>query len=198
MLLSYSPNVVLVRSVNIITPTEAEIFIFALNIIYLDCEFFLNGALGFGLNVVAPNLVDGGSSPIGVTAANLGPLVKDLMSQIGYNYVGHLRAVKRTVSGGIARPLLNISSATFAELYSWIMPLVEDNLCLHLIPMQKTPTFCLQHIFFLTLVLLLLAGLLGVEAGIDAVIRTLLYERRDEIVTPMSECGRVYKSNLRS
>ncbi|KAL1320743.1 hypothetical protein HN51_065448 [Arachis hypogaea] len=198
VLLSYSPNAVLVRSVTIIASTEDLLFAFALNFDYCTAEYLLHGALGFGLDEVAPNLVDGGPSPIGASVANLSPLVKDIFSQIGYQYVGRIRAIKRTViNGGIARPLVNISSATFAEFMDnafgrQLVPPFD--------PYANDTNFLLASYFFPYIGLtglvnanaLLLtpaaktlgARILSIDAGQDAIIRTLLYERRDEIVTP--------------
>uniref|UniRef100_A0A804L725 Desiccation-related protein PCC13-62 n=1 Tax=Musa acuminata subsp. malaccensis TaxID=214687 RepID=A0A804L725_MUSAM len=86
-----------------IFPTDIDLLQFALNLEHMEADWFLYGALGYGLDAVAPELVMGGPPPIGATKANL------------------------------------------------------DNL---------------------------LAGLLAVESGQDAVIRTLLYERANEVVQP--------------
>ncbi|MED6134990.1 hypothetical protein PIB30_042088 [Stylosanthes scabra] len=198
VLLSYSPNAVLVRSASIISPTDDLIFVFAENFDYLEAEFFLYGALGEGLDAVAPELVGGGPPPIGASIANLGSLVKDLMTQLGYQYVGHLRALKTTVAnGGIGRPLLNISSATFAEfmdnafgrqLVPPFDPFANDTN--FLLAAYFIPYIGLTGLVYANTLLQtpsakgLAAGILGVEAGQDAIIRTLLYERLNETVTP--------------
>ncbi|XP_016195072.2 desiccation-related protein PCC13-62-like [Arachis ipaensis] len=200
VLLSYTPNMVLVRSDNTtITQTEKDLFEFALNFAYLECEFFLNGALGYGLDVVAPKLVEGGPPPIGAKRANLGPLVKDLMSQIGYQYTGQLRAKKRIVKG-FPRPLLNISSELFAQLMdnAFERPLVppfdpyvnEINFLLasYVIPYIGVTGLTNANILLETpTAKALLAGILGMESGQDGVIRTLLYEHRARLVDPYKE-----------
>lgn len=47
---------------------------FPLNLEYLEGEFFLWSALGYGLDRVALELVGGGPAPIGIQKANLDPL----------------------------------------------------------------------------------------------------------------------------
>ncbi|KAJ4980052.1 hypothetical protein NE237_010832 [Protea cynaroides] len=51
----------------------------------------LRGALGYGLDSVAPNLTLGGPPPIGARKANLDPLIRDIITQFAYQEVGHLR-----------------------------------------------------------------------------------------------------------
>lgn len=62
-----------------------------MNLEYLEAEFFLFGALGLGLDKVAPNLTMGGPSPIGAQKANLDPLTRDIILQFAWQEVGHLR-----------------------------------------------------------------------------------------------------------
>ena len=64
---------------------------FPLNLEYLEAEFFLYGALGHGLDKVAPNLTMGGPSPIGGKKANLDALTKDIIRQFAFQEVGHLK-----------------------------------------------------------------------------------------------------------
>ena len=85
---SYSP-VLIVRSA---TPqSDDDLIEFALNLEYLEAEFFLFAALGHGLDVVNPGLADGGPPPIGAKLAKLDPLVRDVILQFGLQEVGHLR-----------------------------------------------------------------------------------------------------------
>lgn len=64
---------------------------FALNLEFLEAEFFLYGALGSGLDSIAPYLAKGGPLPIGARKANLDPLVARIIQEFGYQEVGHLR-----------------------------------------------------------------------------------------------------------
>ncbi|MED6134988.1 hypothetical protein PIB30_042086 [Stylosanthes scabra] len=190
MLLSYSlPNEVLGRSATL-PKSDVELIEFALNLEYLEADYFLNGALGHGLDVVAPNLTGGGPPPIGARIAHLGPLVRDVILQFGLQEVGHLRAIKSTVRG-FPRPLLNISSETFGQIIdnafafdpyandinyliaTYVIPYVGLNGYVGANPLLQSVT-----------AKKLVAGLLAAESGQDAVVRAMLYERRYEIVIP--------------
>ena len=71
--------------------SDVDLLEFPLNLEYLEAEFFLFGSLGHGLDVVAPNLIEGGPTPIGVRLARLGSLVRNIILQFGFQEVGHLR-----------------------------------------------------------------------------------------------------------
>ncbi|MED6134987.1 hypothetical protein PIB30_042085 [Stylosanthes scabra] len=199
VLLSYSPNGVLVRSAphySSLPKSDADLVEFALNLEYLEAEFFLYGALGYGLDVVNPNLTQGGPTPYGGKIAHLSPIIKDVTLQFALQEVGHLRAIKKWVKG-FPRPLLNISSETFGEIIdkafgeklnpsfdpyandinyliaSYAIPYVGLNGYVGANPLLKS-----------TNAKSLIAGLLGVESGQDAVIRALLYERWNQRVRP--------------
>lgn len=73
------------------TDQDRKLLEFPLNLEYLEAEFFLFGALGFGLDKVAPNLTMGGPSPNGAQKANLDPLTRDVILQFAWQEVGHLR-----------------------------------------------------------------------------------------------------------
>ncbi|KAE9601518.1 hypothetical protein Lal_00040575 [Lupinus albus] len=95
--------------------SDVDLIEFFLNLEYLEAEFFLFGATGHGLDSFAPELAQGGPSPIGAKMANLDPLTKNVIYQFALQKIGHLRAVKRTVKG-FPRPLLNISMEAFAQI----------------------------------------------------------------------------------
>ena len=71
--------------------SDVDLLEFPLNLEFLEAEFFLFGALGYGLDKVAPNLTKGGPSPIGARKAKLDSLTRDIILQFGWQEVGHLR-----------------------------------------------------------------------------------------------------------
>ncbi|XP_028753570.1 desiccation-related protein PCC13-62-like [Neltuma alba] len=176
--------------------SDKDLLEFPLNLEYLEAEFFLFGSLGYGLDIASPDLAQGGPSPIGGRLAQLDPLTKDIILQFGLQEVGHLRAIKSTVKG-FPRPLLNISSQVFATIMNKAFgrPLnppfdpyansINYLLATYVIPYVGLTGYVganpmLQN----TTSKQLVAGLLGVESGQDAVTRALLYERKHELVAP--------------
>ncbi|KAK8565466.1 hypothetical protein V6N13_020570 [Hibiscus sabdariffa] len=163
---------------------------FALNMEFLEAEFFLFGALGKGLDDLAPSLTQGGPPPSGGRRANLEPMIRRIIEEFGSQEIGHIRAVTQSV-GGIPRPQLNLSAEAFAATMSRAMdtklsppfnPYVNSInylLASYVIPYEGLVGY-VGTIPSLSLV----ASLLGVEAGQDAVIRGLLFERGDETVSP--------------
>ncbi|KAI6695744.1 hypothetical protein NL676_023454 [Syzygium grande] len=179
-----------------IPATDAELIHVAMNLEFLEAEFFLYGALGKGLDSIAPYLALGGPPPTGGQRANLDPLVQRIIEEFGYEEVGHLRAIYTTV-GGIQRPLIDISAHKFAMIVDealghklWppfdpYLDTVNYLLASYLIPYVGLTGYVgtIPNLSKFT-TKALVAGLLGVEAGQDAVIRTLLYERALEKVVP--------------
>lgn len=179
-----------------IYPEDVELLQFALNLEHLEAEFFLFAALGYGLDGIAPELAMGGPPPIGAKKANLDEVTQRIIAEFGYQEVGHLRAIKSTV-GGFPRPLYDLSAKNFAELFdnAFESPLVPP-----FDPYLNSLNYVLASyvIPYVGLVAYvgtnpningyqskrLLAGLLGVESGQDAVIRTILYEQAEEVVHP--------------
>lgn len=179
-----------------IPKADVPLLEFPLNLEYLEAEFFLYGALGYGLDRVAPKLSDGGPPPYGVRLANLDPFTKDVITQFGYQEVGHVKAIKAGVKG-FPRPFLNLSAAAFASvmnsavgktLYPPFDPYANSInylLASYVIPYVGLTGYVganpkLQGYKSKKLV----AGLLGVEAGQDAVIRALLYQHAFSTVHP--------------
>ncbi|KAK4586425.1 hypothetical protein RGQ29_023532 [Quercus rubra] len=179
-----------------IAKADVDLLEFPLNLEFFEAEFFLYGALGYGLDKVAPNLTQGGPTPIGAKKANLDPFTKDVIEQFAYQEVGHLRAIQKVVKG-FPRPLLDLSKESFAKvvdaavgkklsppfdpyysgvhylLASYLIPYVGLTGYVGTIPKLQAPTSRR-----------LVAGLLGVESGQDAVIRAYLYEHAHEVVKP--------------
>ncbi|KAM3687949.1 hypothetical protein ACJW30_10G115000 [Castanea mollissima] len=182
-----------------IQATDTDMIQFAQNLEFLEADFFLYGALGRGLDSFTPSFAKGGPPPIGAKKVNLDPLVAKIIEEFGYEEIGHLRAIINA-TGGIPRPQLDLSAQNFANFihqalgFSLITPFVPFdpylNTINYLIASNLIPYIGLTG-YVGTLPVLsninlrsLVAGLLGVEAGQDAVIRALLYERANEIVLP--------------
>ncbi|XVE73294.1 hypothetical protein DITRI_Ditri11bG0106000 [Diplodiscus trichospermus] len=179
-----------------IKASDEDQIMFAQNLEFLEAEFFTHGALGKGLDAFAPEFAKGGPPPIGGRKANLDPLTRRIMEEFGYQEIGHLRAIVTSV-GGIPRPLLDISSENFAKIFdkavgyrldppfdpyadstkfllaSYVIPYAGLNGYVGTIPyLDKFTSRSL------------VASLLGVESGQDAVLRALLYEKAYEKVEP--------------
>lgn len=187
---SYKPGLV--------PPTDVNSIEFPLNLEFLEAEFFLWSALGYGLDKAAPELVSGGPAPVGAQKANLDPLVREIIEEFAYQEVGHIRAIKATVPG-FPRPQLNLTAANFATIMNAAL---NTTLTPPFNPYANSVNYLLASYVIPYVGLVgyvgtnpnlhsrtakrLIAGLLGVESGQDAVIRSLLYEKLFEKVTPYS------------
>ncbi|KAL4579228.1 hypothetical protein LXL04_015366 [Taraxacum kok-saghyz] len=175
---------------------DTNLLEFPLNLEYFEAEYFLYGSIGKGLDSIEPNLAAGGPPPVGAKQANLSHIVKDIITQFAYQEIGHLRAIKKVVDG-FARPLLNLSAESFATVMNDAFgkplsppfdPYANDInylISCYVIPYVGLTGYVganpkLQSPISRKLV----AGLLGVESGQDAVIRSVLYERAKEKVVP--------------
>ncbi|KAJ4727648.1 Desiccation-related protein PCC13-62 [Melia azedarach] len=186
---------------------------FALNLEFLEAEFFLYGALGKGLDYIAPWLAEGGPPPIGAKKANLDEVTNQIIEEFGYQEVGHLRAIIAEI-GGFPRPLLDLSPQKFATIFNEAVGYELEppfdpylNSINYLLASYVIPYVGLVG-YVGTIPNLtkytsrrLVAGLLGVESGQDAVLRTLLYERAHEKVLPYNKTVAeftIYISELRN
>ncbi|KAJ6817416.1 desiccation-related protein PCC13-62-like [Iris pallida] len=169
---------------------------FALNLEHTETEWFLFGALGYGLDNVEPELAMGGPPPVGTRKARLDNVTRRIIEEFGYQEVGHLRAIKKTV-GGFPRPLINLSKHNFEQIFDEAFgyslsppfdPYIDSLnylLASYVIPYVGLVAYVGTNPNIEGYVTKrLLAGLLAVEAGQDAVIRALLYERAKETVPP--------------
>ncbi|XP_024521274.1 desiccation-related protein PCC13-62-like [Selaginella moellendorffii] len=183
-----------------IPEADAEGLQLALNVEYLEAEFFLWSAFGHGLDVIIPGLSGGGSPPVGAQLANLDEFTRDLSAQFGYQEIGHLRAIKDTLgSAAFRRPVLDLSSANWAAFFDRALggslnpPFdVYANSLNFLLASYMIPYIGLTGYvggntnLQSSTAKRLVAGLLGVESGQDAVIRAYLTEHAERIVSPYS------------
>ncbi|KAG8063394.1 hypothetical protein GUJ93_ZPchr0003g17385 [Zizania palustris] len=175
-------------------PHDVDPVQFALNLEFTEAEFFLHAAFGKGLDHFAPNLTLGGPPPVGAMKANLDELTWRVIAEFAYQEIGHLRAIQRTV-GGIPRPLIDLSAHNFAEVMDAAVGYHLDppfdpyaNGLNFLLAVYVIPYLGING-YTGTIPLIdgyatkrLVAGLLAVEAGQDAVVRGLLFDRRRETV----------------
>ncbi|KAJ6797976.1 desiccation-related protein PCC13-62-like [Iris pallida] len=177
-------------------PRDVDLMQFALNLEHTETEWFLFGALGYGLDNVEPELAMGGPPPVGTRKARLDNVTRRIIEEFGYQEVGHLRAIKKTV-GGFPRPLINLSKHNFEQIFDEAFgyslsppfdPYIDSLnylLASYVIPYVGLVAYVGTNPNIEGYVTKrLLAGLLAVEAGQDAVIRALLYERAKETVPP--------------
>ncbi|PHT35807.1 Desiccation-related protein PCC13-62 [Capsicum baccatum] len=94
---------------------DVDLIEFPLNLEYLEAEFFLWGSLGYGLDKLAPELADSGWPPIGAQIVKLSPLIKDVITQFGFQEVRHLRV--ESSQDAILRELLYERGREKAEPY---------------------------------------------------------------------------------
>ncbi|KAK1431543.1 hypothetical protein QVD17_08003 [Tagetes erecta] len=186
----------IVNSAFNIPKSDMDLVEFPLNLEYFEAEYFLFGSMGKGLDSIQPDLAAGGPPPVGAKQANLSAVVKDIITQFAYQEVGHLRAIKKRVKG-FPRPLLNLTSKSFATVMdaAFGKPLSPSfdpyaNDINYLISCYVIPYVGLTGYVGANPKLQgpdsrqLVAGLLAVESGQDAVTRALLYERANEKVAP--------------
>ncbi|KAF3640473.1 putative pentatricopeptide repeat-containing protein-like [Capsicum annuum] len=87
------------------------------------------GSLGYGLDKFAPELADSGWPPIGAQIAKLSPLIRDVITQFGFQEVGHLRESFATVMDDAFRHPLKPPFDAYANdinylLASYVIPYV--------------------------------------------------------------------------
>ncbi|WCJ23261.1 Desiccation-related protein PCC13-62 [Euphorbia peplus] len=179
-----------------IPESDADLIEVALNLEYLEAEFFLFGSMGHGLDIFAPNLSSGGPPPIGAKMANLDLITRDIIKQFAWQEVGHLRAIKN-ITKGFPRPLIDLRVKSFAKVMNkafgrkLLPPFNPYASSTHfLIASYLVPYVGLTGYVGANSKLKdsqskkLVAGLLAVEAGQDAIIRTLLFQRAAEVIWP--------------
>ncbi|KAL1224387.1 Ferritin-like catalase Nec2 [Cardamine amara subsp. amara] len=177
-----------------ISASDVDRVHFALNLEFIEAEFFLRGATGKGLDAFNATLAQGGPPPVGARKANLDPKTRRIIEEFGYQEIGHLRAIT-DMTGGIPRPLVNLTRENFAMFMDRAVgrrsnprfdPYANSLnylLASYYIPYVGLTGYvgAIPYLVYFN-IKRLVAGLLGVESGQDAVIRTLLYERQNERV----------------
>ncbi|KAF0925689.1 hypothetical protein E2562_017256 [Oryza meyeriana var. granulata] len=177
-------------------PSDMAQLQFLLNAKFVEAEWFLHAALGRGIDFLDRNLSAGGPPPAGARKATLDFHTTEVAAELGYQEVGHIRAIAQSM-GGFPRPAIDLSDARFAAvmdeamgvrldppfdayassvnflLASYILPQITASAAVGISPsLMGYASKRLQ------------ASILAVEAGQDAVIRLLLYQRADETVAP--------------
>lgn len=68
----------------------------ALNLEYLEAEFYLQAAYGFGVEALNSSLTGGGPPSVGGRKANLSEETLKIAQMLGLEEVGHIRWVPQT------------------------------------------------------------------------------------------------------
>ncbi|GJM94619.1 hypothetical protein PR202_ga11281 [Eleusine coracana subsp. coracana] len=157
-------------------PSDMEQLQFLLNAKFVEAEWFLHAALGRGVDFLDHTLSGGGPRPAGAKKADLDFRTTEIAAELGYQELGHIRAIKQYV-GGFPRPAIDLSADRFAMIMDDAMGVRLDP---PFDPYANTVNFLLASYVLPHLQ----ASILAVEAGQDAVIRLLLYQRADEVVAP--------------
>uniref|UniRef100_I1PSI5 Desiccation-related protein PCC13-62 n=1 Tax=Oryza glaberrima TaxID=4538 RepID=I1PSI5_ORYGL len=163
-------------------PSDMAHIQFLLNAKFVEAEWFLHGALGRGIDFIDGALSGGGPPPTGARKATLDFRATEVAAELGYQEVGHIRAITQSM-GGFPRPAIDLSDAVFAAVMDDAMATRLDP---PFDPYASSVNFLLASYILphITASAALQASMLAVEAGQDAVIRMMLYERSDEVVAP--------------
>jgi hypothetical protein len=98
-------------SVGTTTYTDVDILNFALNLEYLEAEFYLHAATGSGLATADaganPGTVTGGAQVTGLTAAQ-----QDILNEIAYDEQQHVRFLRLALgSAAVSRPAIDLTNS---------------------------------------------------------------------------------------
>ncbi|BFI34078.1 hypothetical protein AXG93_3228s1150 [Marchantia polymorpha subsp. ruderalis] len=177
------------------TKHDEDVINVALNVEYLLAEFFLHAAFGQGLDGFDPELSNAGPAPIGGEKAHLGHrLVEKVAKESGFQGMGHIRLIRSKLKGkAVPRPQLDISRSVWARFLAQaleqelIPPFNPYNDTISfLIAAQVLPYAALSAYFDQSSHIVgqeaqkLLGGLLSITSAQDAILRTLLYQHREE------------------
>jgi hypothetical protein len=95
-------------------PSDADIFNFALNLESLETEYYLRGTTGRGMDAA-----DAGPNPGSVSGGHIVPWqnedLRQMMSEVAANELGHVRFYRRVLGGqAVNRPALDLGGFTAA------------------------------------------------------------------------------------
>lgn len=171
-------------------PTDTDIFNFALNLEYLETEYYLRATTGSGLSAA-----DAGADAGPVTGAPSGPVAfttsafREYAEELAANELAHVRYYRSTLgSGAVARPALDLgafaAAAESAGLGVGFNPFANEiNFFLGGFLMEdvgvtayKGAAPLIQNKQYLEDA----AGILAVEAYHMGLVRSLLYEAGEE------------------
>ncbi|KAJ1254695.1 hypothetical protein BS78_09G046900 [Paspalum vaginatum] len=177
-------------------PSDMEQLQFLLNAKFVEAEWFLHAALGRGVDALDRGLAGGGPRPVGARRADLDFHTREVAAELGYQELGHIRAIRQAV-GGFPRPTIDLGADRFAMVMDDAMGARLDP---PFDPYASSVNFLLASYVFPHVTAAATMGIssslmgyvskrlqssiLAVEAGQDAVIRLLLYQRADEAVPP--------------
>jgi Ferritin-like domain/TAT (twin-arginine translocation) pathway signal sequence len=115
--------------------TDIDILNFALNLEYLEAEFYLRAATGSGLATADigtnPGAVTGGTQIAGLTTAQ-----QNILNEIAYDEQAHVRALRATITGAggtpVVRPAIDLTNsfnalASAAGIASTFNPFADFN-----------------------------------------------------------------------
>lgn len=91
--------------------TDADILNFALNLEYLEAEFYLRAATGAGLSAAdagtSPGAVTGGAQVTGLTSAQ-----QNILNEIAWDEQEHVRFLRSTLgAAAVARPAIDLTNS---------------------------------------------------------------------------------------
>ncbi|OMO81902.1 hypothetical protein COLO4_23383 [Corchorus olitorius] len=120
-ILAFEPTCKLVKATDIPPPlcrrvegSSPDLLQFGLNLLYMQAEFSLCASDGEGIDIIAPDLVNGGPPSIGCTRANLDDRTRAILAELGFRSVRIIRDMYQTSSliKEIPMPQIDISEAT--------------------------------------------------------------------------------------